>query len=117
MQKRTKALAIPISVKKAVAQRDAVDGWPCCVYCGIPAPTEAPLAFSNAHYIARSQGGLGIEKNTLTLCPICHKEYDQSPDAGKRQYLKEIFKNYLSSIYKNWREEDLVYKKNNEKIT
>ena len=111
MQKRTKALQIPIEVKKAVAERDKVNDWTCCVYCGLPAPSEAPLAFSNAHYIARSQGGLGIEENILTLCPNCHKAFDQSSDAGVRQYLKEIFKAYLESKYENWREDDLVYKK------
>ena len=71
---RTKALEIPKEVKEAVAERDMY----CCIWCGKPAPTTNPLAFSNAHYIPRSQGGLGIEENILTLDWECHLRYDQS---------------------------------------
>ena len=37
---RTKALSISREVKKAVAERDSCDGYPCCIWCGKPAPTE-----------------------------------------------------------------------------
>ena len=114
MQKRAKALLIPIEVKKSVAYRDEVNGWPCCFWCGAPAPSSSPLAFSNAHYIARSQGGLGIEKNIITLCPICHKTFDQpSTDDQVRTsvLMKEHIGKYLKNHYPNWQEKDLVYKK------
>lgn len=103
---RTKALEIPPEVKEAVAQRDSVDGHPCCIWCGKPAPS--PLAFSNAHYIPRSHGGLGIEENILTLCWGCHMEYDQTPDRGR---MGEFFKGYLKSKYPDWTEEKCIYKK------
>lgn len=105
---RTKALEIPIEVKKAVAERDSVDGWACCIYCGKPAPPEYPLAFSNAHYIPRSQGGLGIEENTLTLDWECHMRYDQSEF---REEMKAFFREYLQSKHPDWDERKLIYKK------
>lgn len=111
MNDRTKALAIPPAVKRAVAARDSVDNWPVCIYCGRPAPTDSPLAFSNAHYIARSQAGLGIEENILTLCPTCHAAYDQT---DRREELRKYFRAYLKSIYNDWREDALVYKKTEE---
>ena len=106
--KRTKSLEIPIEVKKAVAERDSIDGWTCCVYCGKPAPPENPLAFSNAHYIPRSQGGLGILENTLSLDWQCHLMFDQS---DKREEMKEFFKDYLKSKHPDWDESKLIYKK------
>ena len=105
---RTKALEIPVEVKKAVAERDSIDDYPCCIYCGTPAPTDNLTAFSCAHYIPRSQGGLGIEENILTLCWGCHLKYDQSSD---REKMREFFKEYLKSKYPDWREENLYYRK------
>lgn len=108
MSKRTKALEIPIAVKKAVAERDSIDGHPCCIWCGKPAPTSYPLAFSNAHYIPRSQGGLGIEENVITLDWECHLSYDQSEH---RETMRWFFKNYLQSKYPEWDESKCTYKK------
>lgn len=105
---RTKALEIPLLVKRKVAERDSIDGHPCCIWCGKPAPTTNPLAFSNAHYIARSQSGLGIEENILTLCPDCHGRYDNSEN---RATMRVILKCYLKGKYSDWDEEKLVYVK------
>ena len=106
--KRTEAVSIPPQVKKAVAERDSVDGHPCCIWCGKPAPTTNPLAFSNAHYISRGQGGLGIEENILTLDWECHLRHDQSEH---REEMREFFKNYLKSKYPDWDEDNLIYRK------
>ena len=106
--KRTKALEIPKEVKEAVAERDKVKGWTCCVLCGTPAPPENPLAFSNAHFIPRSKGGLGVEKNIVSLCPHCHRQYDQS---GERGFIKAELKGYLQGKYADWNEEELCYEK------
>jgi 5-methylcytosine-specific restriction endonuclease McrA len=97
MKKRTKALQIPADVKRRVWERDRY-----CVYCG--SPNAAPVA----HYIARSQGGLGIEENILTLCQNCHRRYDQS---GDRQKMRAFFREYLSSKYPEWNEENLHYRR------
>lgn len=96
--KRSKACDIPKEVKEKVFERDNEQ----CVFCG------NGWAFPNAHYIARSQGGLGIEENILTLCDSCHKRYDQTTD---RKQMREYFKNYLKGKYKDWGEEKLIYKK------
>lgn len=107
MKERTEALSIPQGVKREVAKRDSCDGWPCCVLCGKPAPTRNYLAFSNAHYISRAQGGLGIVENILTLCPGCHRDYD----GDKRNDLKPILRIYLANQHDGWDEKKLKYRR------
>ena len=109
MRKDTKARDFDRKAKEAISKRDSIDGWPCCVYCGLAAP--APLAWSNAHYIARSQGGLGIPENGLTLCPVCHGRYDQT---ARREEMRGYFREYLQELYENWSEDALVYRKERE---
>ena len=104
---RTEALSIHLLVKQRVARRDSVDGWPCCILCGKPAPTRNVLMFSCAHYISRAQGGLGVEKNILTLCWDCHQAYD----GLERNTQRPILRRYLREHYDDWNEEDLIYKK------
>lgn len=106
MRKDTKARDFDRKAKEAIAQRDSIQGWPCCVFCGAAAP--APLVWSNAHFIARSQGGLGIPENGLTLCPACHRRYDQTT---AREEMRGFFREYLRGQYEGWNEERLVYRK------
>lgn len=101
--KRSRACDIPQSVKKIVWERDGG----CCIRCG------NPQAMPNAHYIPRSQGGLGIEENIVTLCQECHREYDQS---SSRPELREYIKNYLKRKYPNWEEKNLIYRRKNYEI-
>lgn len=104
--KRVDALAISQAVKAAVAERDSIDGRPCCIWCGRPAP--APLAYSNAHFISRAQGGLGVEENILTLCPDCHRIYDQT---AARESMRPILRRYLRERYPEWDENKLTFEK------
>lgn len=97
--KRAKALAISADTKRVVYERD--DGL--CVYCKSPGLPEA-------HYIARSHSGLGIEQNILTLCRRCHDLYDRGP-RETRDRMRQIFRNYLSSKYDNWDESQLIYRR------
>ena len=97
MRRQTKLTNISKDVKEAVYERD--DG--CCVLCGRP-------GLPNAHYIPRSQGGLGIERNIVTLCLECHSKYDQS---AERKFIRQILKAYLQSKYDDWDESKLVYNK------
>ena len=106
MRKDTKARDFDRNTKYAIANRVSINGWPCCVYCGAAAPAE--LAWSNAHYIARSQGGLGIPENGLTLCPSCHRRYDQTTE---RMGMREYFREYLREHHDEWSEEALTYRK------
>lgn len=108
MRKDTKARDFDKKTKLAIMNRDSIDGWPCCVNCGAAAPTNESPVWSNAHYISRAQEGLGIEQNGLTLCPECHRRYDQSTD---RERLREWFREYLQSHYQDWDESKLIYKK------
>ena len=98
MHKRTKALDIPQDVKREVWERDGR----ACVLCG------SPFAAPNAHYIARSHGGLGIPPNIITLCAACRDRYDNSPE---RPYIRRELRGYLRSKYTDWSEEALTYRK------
>lgn len=98
MNKRTKACAISQATKEKVWERD--NG--CCVYCG---STQASPC---CHFIARSQGGLGVEKNILTLCQSCHTRFDQTP---YRPFMKIFFEQYLKEKYDDWCIYDIIYKK------
>lgn len=61
------------------------------------------------HFIKRSQGGLGIPENIVTLCPECHFEDDFGQDT--KLYEQKI-ENYLKAYYgENWNKEKLIYKK------
>lgn len=62
----------------------------------------------NAHYIARSHGGLGIEENIITACVRCHQEMDNGKQSLR---YREVARRYLASRYANWSEDKLVYKK------
>lgn len=108
MHSDTKARDFSPAEKRAIMDRDRIDGWPCCVYCGAAAPSSEKPVWSNAHYISRAQGGLGIRENGLTLCPGCHGKYDQTT---ARKGMREFFREYLESAYPGWCEEDLIYHK------
>lgn len=97
MHKRTRALDISRAVKLRVYERDGGQ----CVLCGRP-------GVPNAHYISRAHGGLGIEENILTLCPECHDRYDHTDE---RREIKEELREYLESIYENFDEKKLIYRK------
>lgn len=100
MHKRAKVCDISQEVKVRVWERDKG----CCIICG------SPIASPNAHYIRRSQGGLGIEQNVVTLCTDCHNEFDNG--SGKySQAIKKAVRDYLQSQYDDWREKDLIYDK------
>lgn len=98
MHKRTKELSISKKVKERVWERDEYQ----CILCG------SNEGMPCAHYISRSQGGLGIEENIVTLCYLCHQEYDNSE---KRPILKPLIKSYLQSKYFGWDEQKLIYRK------
>ena len=97
--KRAKALSIARETKRAVYHRDQG----LCVMCGNPGKPEA-------HFIPRSKGGLGIPQNILTLCPTCHRKFDQGRRT-EREGMREYFREYLQSKYTDWNEDNLIYHK------
>lgn len=99
--KRTKATDIDIEVKKIVLERDKHK----CIFCG----KVVPLSSANAHFIKRSQGGMGIKENIVTLCSKCHYEEDHGLNT---QLYEKYIENYLKGIYgTNWNKEKLIYNK------
>ena len=96
--RRSKATDIPQRVKETVWERDGHR----CIFCG------DLYAMPNAHYIPRSKGGLGIEQNIVTACVVCHDKMDHTTE---RPLFLLSAKRYLQAKYKNWNEENLVYKK------
>ena len=96
----TKACEIPHEVKISVYERDQQ----CCVLCG----RWVHPFFANAHYIPRSQGGLGIEENIFTACHECHDRYDKTTERPK---IRERLREYFMSKYPGWDESKLIYSK------
>ena len=70
MHHMTKMTAIPAKVKAIVAQRDCAHGPATCIICGAPGGPHC-------HIIRRSQGGMGVEQNIVTLCGPCHYALDE----------------------------------------
>ena len=73
--RRSKACDIRKDVKQAVWERDDH----CCILCGKP----VAMQYANAHYIPRSQGGLGIEQNVVTMCFDCHFRQHNTDEGDK----------------------------------
>lgn len=96
--KRAKACDISQKVKEIVWERDNHQ----CIIC------HSNRAMPNSHFIRRSQGGLGIEENIVTMCDRCHRMYDQGVD---RKAIEARTEDYLKSLYPNWDREKLYYKK------
>ena len=96
--KRAKACDITKKVKDIVWERDGGK----CIIC------SSHYAMPNSHFIRRSQGGLGIEENIVTMCQRCHMMYDQGAD---RRTIEAYIEEYLKSKYPNWNREKLVYRK------
>ena len=96
--KRAKACDISKAVKDRVWERDGHK----CIVCG------NYEAMPNSHYIRRSQGGLGIEENIVTMCQQCHRMYDQGPE---RELIARYTERYLRRNYPDWNTEKLIYKK------
>ena len=103
--KRARACDITAKTKAMVWERDKGQ----CVVCG------CAQAAPNAHYIPRSQGGLGVEENIVTLCTNfapnqCHYQYDFG-GSRERKRIGGLIKQHLKSHYPHWNEEDLIYRK------
>src|SRR5690554_7445468 len=96
--KRTKSLDIPKSVKDKVFQRDGGR----CIICG------SYNAMPNSHYISRAKGGLGIEQNIVTMCMMCHHDFDNTT---KRAELMPLVRAYLDIHYPDFSDDRRIYKK------
>lgn len=111
--KRTKALAIPKEVKEAVWKRQKGKS--------LFAPYQ-PISVEECccHYIPRSRGGLGIEQNIFGCTMSQHRLFDnnvlKTPWDVKSTNLKieemhTVVRNHFKLNYKDWNEDDLIYRK------
>jgi len=96
--KLTDACDISPAVRKAVGERDNHQS----IISGETYNLEM------AHYIGRSQCGLGIEENLVLLTKKEHLAYDSG---DKQKEYGEIIREYLQSYYPNWNEKNLIYNK------
>lgn len=97
MSRQSEATAIPERVRRIVYYRD--NGK--CIICG-------EKGIPNAHYIRRSQGGLGIEENIVTLCIKCHHDYD---NGFHRREIGDYISEYLDKFYPDFPDEKRRYNK------
>lgn len=95
--KRSRATDISTETKRKVYERDGGR----CIFCG---GAGAP----NAHFIPRSNGGLGIEQNIITACRECHERMDHTLE---RKIYLDAAERYLRSKYDGWNKADLIYRK------
>lgn len=99
MHKLTYMTRIEKKVKDAVEIRDGG----MCVLCG-------RKGHPNAHVVRRSQGGMGIEQNIVTLCHECHRTFDEGRrEARDRAYVRLVA--HLKGFYPDWSREDMIYDK------
>jgi len=102
MGRRSKACEFPQEVRKRIKQRDKG-----CIFCQLMGYSGYPPT-QIMHYVARSQGGKGIEQNGAWGCALHHQQLDNGLQST---VMREYFKEYLQSIYPEWNEKDLVYSK------
>lgn len=76
-----------------------------CIFCGRSDGLQC------AHFVARSQGGKGIEQNLAMLCLSHHIALDNGADTELRNLIKMRFEMYLKSKYEDWNKDKLIYKK------
>lgn len=108
MHAETKHTAIPASVKAAVKARDGGT----CIICGAP-------GMPCCHAVRRSQGGMGVEENIVTLCGRCHYAFDEGLFLKQlrplglhdRQDIKNFIHAYLAGHYPGWTPEGVTYHK------
>lgn len=108
----TKHTAIPASVKALVAKRDCTNGPATCILCGAPGGPHC-------HVVRRSQGGMGIEENIVTLCGPCHYAFDEGIGLKRleplgfrtREDISKYIEGYLKSFYPGWSREKVTYRK------
>lgn len=99
--KQTKKTEIHKDVKIIVWNRDMHK----CIFCG----KLVPWNYSNAHFIPRSAGGLGIEENIFTACEDCHREQDNGMNT--KLYTDKVEKHLRACYGSNWNIKNLIYKK------
>lgn len=106
--KRTKACDFTQKERGRIKGRDGG-----CIFCRMRYRMEKADSYNTSikqimHYIPRSQGGLGTGRNAALGCRYHHMMMDES---GCRAEMRELMKKYLMSMYPDWNEKELIYRK------
>lgn len=109
--KQAKAREFNEKSRKEIYLRDCMQ----CIFCRKGYRMEGSSwldreILSVMHYIPRSRNGLGIPQNGAIGCQYHHNMLDNG-NQGVREEMLEMFREYLQSCYKDWEEEDIVYRK------
>lgn len=111
--KRTQKLKYSKETAYKVAERDHHTCFLCSKGYHIAGKNLSSMEFNIydiAHFINRSQGGLGIEENLVLLCRYHHSHLDNG-NKGLREEMLSIIEEYLKNIYPDWDKDKLIYKK------
>lgn len=108
MHRQTKATSIPQGTKVEVNRRDGGR----CIICGAPGGPHC-------HIVRRSQGGMGVTQNIVTLCGECHYALDEGLFLGRlkplglnsRQDVEDYVIDYIKGFYPDWTRESVTYHK------
>lgn len=106
--KRAKATDFDSKTKELIRQRDRYQ----CLFCHLRkyGKSECDWMQDIMHYINRSAGGLGIPQNGVLGCRYHHILLDNGNKGYRKEMLADM-REYLQSIYPDWNEEELYYKK------
>lgn len=112
MHRETKETAIPANVKAAVAARDSRNGPATCIICGEP-------GIPCCHVVRRSQGGMGVMENIVSLCSRCHYAFDEGLYMRRleplgfacQQDVENFIIEYIKNLYPSWTPESVTYHK------
>ena len=113
MKRRSTRISTATDITPQVKQEVFLRDNGRCVYCGAM-QNVAP----NAHIVPRSQGGMGVATNIVTLCTNfgnkCHYYYD----FGTKEQMEKIDAKivaYMKQMYgDDWCKEDQIYKKHED---
>lgn len=111
MTKRTRQLQFDTKTKQKIYIRE--NGR--CIFCtrGFHMHCTDPMLLEIKdvmHYINKSAGGLGIPENGVLGCRYHHGLLDNG-NKGLRLEMLKIIEDYLKSIYPDWSQGKLIYKK------
>ena len=92
---RSNACNFDLKTKQLMLERDNYK----CIFC-------TSLNVTPAHYLPRSQGGLGILENGVCLCVSCHQALD---NGIAKEHLKLKVRRYLDKHYPGFTDVERTY--------
>lgn len=109
MNRQTREKIFKSEVRKHILLRDSG-----CIFCKV-GRWEIPEDYGKrildiAHIVNRSQGGLGIKENGVTLCRNHHQLLDNG-NKGWRGEMQQYMEEYMRQWYPEWNRDKLLYRK------